>query len=52
MDAPSGFERAILKSVKLYSYRGASMTNITTIGLDLAKMIFQVHGDNPNARVV
>jgi len=28
------------------------MTNITTIGLDLAKMIFQVHGTDEDGRPV
>src|SRR4030095_11299248 len=32
--------------------RGPSMTTITTIGLDLAKKVFQVHGVDAEGKVV
>src|SRR3977135_3538940 len=52
MDAPcSGVECAKME-VLLTPQQGTPMSEITVIGLDLAKHVFQVHGADPDGRPV
>lgn len=44
--APSRHLRAKMVSVESHHEQEPSMSEITTIGLDLAKSVFQVHGVN------
>jgi transposase len=44
--APSRHLRAKMVAVESHHQREPSMSEITTIGLDLAKSVFQVHGVN------
>jgi hypothetical protein len=38
--------------LRLPLFRGASILDITTIGLDIAKSVFQIHGVNAAGEVV
>src|SRR3981189_2003008 len=52
MDAPcSGVECAKME-VLLTPQQGTPMSEITVIGLDLAKHVFQIHGADPDGRPV
>src|ERR1700736_946035 len=52
MDAPcTGVECAKME-VLLTAQQGTPMSEITVIGLDLAKHVFQVHGADPDGRPV
>src|SRR5215204_373001 len=52
MDAPcTGVECAKME-VLLTPQQGTPMSEITVIGLDLAKHVFQVHGADPDGRPV
>jgi hypothetical protein len=44
--APSWHLRAKMVAVESHHQREPSMSEITTIGLDLANSVFQVHGVN------
>ena len=50
--APSRHWCAKLVAVEDHQQRGPSMNKVTTIGLDLAKSVFQVHGVNEAEQIV
>jgi hypothetical protein len=55
MDAPPYKSASMCQSGDVSSTtskEGASVMNITTIGLDLAKSVFQVHGVDETGRAV
>jgi len=52
MDAPHGFAMSHTGACLTNQKEEASMTNITTVGLDLAKTVFQVHAADEDGRPV
>ena len=52
MDAPTGFVMSHTGECQSFQQKGTSMTEITTIGLDLAKSVFQIHCADKEGRPV
>ena len=52
MDAPCSGAKCVRIEVLLTPAKGTSMSEITVIGLDLAKRVFQVHGADGEGRPV
>ena len=52
MDAPTGFTMSHTAKFQNFSIKGMFITKITTIGLDIAKYIFHVHGADRDGRPV
>ena len=52
MDAPHGFAMSHTEVLKTFQKEETSMTKITTVGLDLAKSVFQVHAADALGRPV
>jgi transposase len=52
MDAPHGFAMSHTGALKAIQKEEAPMAKITTVGLDLAKTVFQVHAADRNGRPV
>jgi hypothetical protein len=52
MDAPRGFTMSHTGACLTNQKEETSMTKVTTVGLDLAKSVFQVHGADQDGRPV
>ncbi len=49
--SPSGINSAKVKSVMYRSRREEMIMKMTTIGIDLAKLVFQIHGVDTHGKV-
>jgi len=52
MDAPHGFEMSQTGALRTIQKEEVSMTKVTTVGLDLAKSVFQVHAADQDGKPV